>query len=49
MQHAFQAIIALGVIALFKRLVPADYGLHRPRAKTYLAPAPLWARCSGSS
>jgi hypothetical protein len=47
MQHAFQAIIALGVIALFKRLVPADYGLHRPRAKTYIAPAPLWGALFG--
>ncbi len=32
LQHAGQLIVALLVIAVLKyRLVPADYGLHRPR------------------
>lgn len=42
-QHAGQALVALVVIAILKyRLVPADYGLHRPRDKTYILPAILW-------
>lgn len=42
-QHAFQLIVALIVIAILKyRLVPADYGLHWPRGKTYIWPAILW-------
>jgi len=42
-QHAGQFLIALLIIALLKRwLLPADYGLHWPREKTYLVPALLW-------
>jgi len=42
-QHAFQLLLALIVIAVLKfRLVPADYGLHWPRGKTYIGPAILW-------
>jgi uncharacterized protein len=42
-QHAGQFLVALVVIAILKyRLVPADYGLHRPRDKTYILPAVLW-------
>jgi uncharacterized protein len=42
-QHAGQFLIALLIIALLKRwLLPADYGLHWPREKTYLLPALLW-------
>jgi hypothetical protein len=42
-QHGFQLLLALIVIAILKfKLVPADYGLHRPRAKTYIWPAVLW-------
>jgi uncharacterized protein len=42
-QHAGQFLVALAIIALLKyRLLPADYGLHRPRAKTYILPAVLW-------
>jgi CAAX protease family protein len=42
-QHAGQLLIALIVIAILKyRLLPADYGLHRPRDKSYLLPAVLW-------
>jgi hypothetical protein len=43
MQHGFQFLTALLVIAILKFwLVPADYGLHRPRGKTYIWPAILW-------
>jgi uncharacterized protein len=43
LQHAGQLIVALLVIAILKyRLVPADYGLHWPRGKTYVWPAILW-------
>jgi membrane protease YdiL (CAAX protease family) len=43
MQHAFQLLVALIVIAVLKfKLVPADYGLHRPRGKNYILPAILW-------
>jgi uncharacterized protein len=42
-QHAFQLILALFVIAIFKYwLVPGDYGLRWPRGKTYILPAFLW-------
>lgn len=43
LQHAGQLIVALIVIAILKyRFVPADYGLHWPRGKTYVWPAILW-------
>lgn len=45
--HAFQLAFALLAIAVFKRIVPADYGLHRPRAKTYVRPAVLWGAFFG--
>ncbi len=41
-QHGFQLVLALLVIAVLRRFVPADYGLHLPRGKTYYAPAILW-------
>ncbi|HEY2444115.1 MAG TPA: CPBP family intramembrane glutamic endopeptidase [Rhizomicrobium sp.] len=42
-QHAFQLLVALIVIAVLKyRLAPADYGLHWPSGKTYIGPAILW-------
>ncbi|MDE2352594.1 MAG: hypothetical protein KGL66_11935, partial [Alphaproteobacteria bacterium] len=40
--HGFQLLLALIAIAILKRLVPADYGLHLPRGKSYLGPAILW-------
>jgi uncharacterized protein len=46
-QHAVQLLIALGVIALLKRLVPADYGLHWPREKTYFRSSLLWGAAFG--
>lgn len=43
LQHAGQLIVALLVIAILKyRFVPADYGLHLPRGKTYIWAAILW-------
>jgi uncharacterized protein len=43
MQHAGQLIASLVAIAILKyRFVPADYGLHWPRGRTYVWPAILW-------
>lgn len=42
MHHAIQLLLALIAIAVVKRLQPADYGLHRPRQKSYFLPAVLW-------
>ena len=48
MQHGFQFLVALIVIAVLKVfLVPADYGLHRPRGKTYIWSAILWGTFFG--
>jgi membrane protease YdiL (CAAX protease family) len=41
-QHAMQLAVALAAIAIAKRLVPADYGLHCPRAKTYIPQSVYW-------
>ena len=46
-QHAAQLMIALGVIAVLKRLVPADYGLHWPREKPYFRASILWGATFG--
>jgi len=47
-QHGFQLLVALAVIAVRKFwLLPADYGLHRPRGKTYIWPAILWGTFFG--
>ena len=42
MHQGVQLVLALLAIALLKRRVPADYGLHLPRRKSYLLPAVLW-------
>jgi hypothetical protein len=48
MQHGLQLLLALIVIAVLKfRLVPADYGLHWPRGKSYIVPAILWGTFFG--
>jgi uncharacterized protein len=47
MQHALQCLIALVAIGIAKRYVPADYGLHWPRQKTYILPAVLWGALFG--
>src|SRR5271169_321735 len=39
--HAFQLLLALIAIAIVKRFVPADYGLHWPRGRTYIGSALL--------
>lgn len=42
-QHGFQLLLALVGIAVLKFwLLPADYGLHWPRGKTYILQAVLW-------
>jgi uncharacterized protein len=47
-QHAGQFLVALLVIAILKyRFVPADYGLHLPRGKTYVWSAILWGIAFG--
>jgi CAAX protease family protein len=48
LQHAGQLLVALIVIAGLKyTVVPADYGLHWPRGKTYIWPAILWGTFFG--
>ena len=43
LQHSGQLLVALAVIAVLKyTVVPADYGLHLPRGKSYIWPATLW-------
>jgi CAAX protease family protein len=43
LQHSGQCLVGLAAIAALKyTLVPADYGLHLPRGKTYIWPAILW-------
>jgi hypothetical protein len=46
-QHAFQLLVALVGIAILKWRVPADYGLHLPRGKTYAGAAILWGAIFG--
>ena len=46
MQHGLQLLVGLAAIAVVKRWVPADYGLHWPRQKTYIVPERCGARCS---
>ena len=47
-QHAGQLLAALIIIAVLKFwLLPADYGLHWPRGKTYIRPAILWGAFFG--
>jgi hypothetical protein len=42
LHHFFQLLLALIGIAIVKRFVPADYGLHWPPGKTYIGAAVLW-------
>lgn len=41
-QHGVQFVLALIAIGIAKWRVPADYGLHLPRGKSYVAAAALW-------
>jgi membrane protease YdiL (CAAX protease family) len=47
--HGVQMVLALIVIAAMKWLVPADYGLHAPRGKSYVGAAILWGLFFGIS
>jgi uncharacterized protein len=47
MQHGLQLLLALLAIAVVRRFVPADYGLHWPRGKTYIGSALLWGALFG--
>lgn len=48
MLHTGMLIVSLLIIAILKyRLVPADYGLHWPRGKTYIGPALAWGAFFG--
>jgi uncharacterized protein len=47
MQHGLQFLLALLAIAIVKRWVPADYGLHWPRGKTYIGAALAWGAAFG--
>lgn len=46
-QHGFQLVVALVAIAILKRIVPADYGLHLPRGKTCIGAAIFWGAAFG--
>lgn len=47
-QHTCQLLVALLIIAALKyKFMPADYGLHWPRSKTYILPALLWGAFFG--
>lgn len=49
LQHSGQLLIALALIAALKyTVVPADYGLHLPRGKTYILPAIMWGTFFGA-
>jgi membrane protease YdiL (CAAX protease family) len=45
--HGFQLLLGLIAIAIVKRFVPADYGLHWPREKTYIGAAVVWGALFG--
>ncbi|MBD8899546.1 CPBP family intramembrane glutamic endopeptidase [Rhodanobacter sp. DHG33] len=48
LQHGYALLLTLACIAALKRWwVPADYGLHWPRGKTYIGPAVLWGLLFG--
>jgi hypothetical protein len=41
-QHGLGLALALALIGIARRVVPADYGLHWPRGKTYIPQAAAW-------
>jgi CAAX protease family protein len=47
LHHLFQLLLALIGIAIVRRIVPADYGLHWPPGKTYIGAAVLWGALFG--
>jgi hypothetical protein len=42
-QETVQFVLALIAIAIARRIVPADYGLHWPRGNSYVLPAIYWS------
>ena len=46
-EYGSQLALAWFAISLMKPLVRADYGLHRPRGKSYIAPALFWGALLG--
>jgi uncharacterized protein len=47
--HTYQLALGLIAVAVLKRLVPADYGLHRPRGKSYVGVAVAWGVTFGAA
>jgi membrane protease YdiL (CAAX protease family) len=47
LHHAFQLLFGLIGIAVVKKYVPADYGLHMPPGPTYFGAALLWGVAFG--
>lgn len=45
--HAFQLLLALVAIAVVKRFIRADFGLHLPRGKSYVPAALMWGAAFG--
>jgi hypothetical protein len=46
--HAYQLALGLIAVAALKRLVPADYGLHRSKGKSYVGAAVAWGVIFGA-
>jgi len=46
--HTYQLALGLVAVAALKCLVPADYGLHRPRGKSYFGAALVWGLIFGA-
>lgn len=46
-QHTVLLILTLIAIWIAQRVVPADYGMHMSRGKTYVLPAILWGTAFG--
>lgn len=47
LQHGLQLLFALLVILGLKRLVPTNYGLHRPVGRSYVGSALIWGAVFG--
>ncbi len=47
MQEGVQFVLALIAIAITRRVVPADYGLHMPRGRSCVIPAIYWGLIFG--
>jgi len=49
LDHTIQVLLALVAVAYVKSHLPADYGLHWPREKTYIGVAITWGIVLGAS